>query len=606
MRLSKIVISNYRSLSNIEVFLRPMVAIIGENNSGKSNILTALDLFFSNSKKKLNEECFAFKDCNNEITITLTFIELNALERQEFSKGGWILPNGSVCIRRKFYCDEDEEYQIDTDGLKEEPVAPHLKEKNVKEFANKDVVDEHGLPDYFIAGSGKVTQSNYKDALKRYISENRDSIEWEQVWQENPRGFKEVLTGYLPEYLFVPAVRDISDEEKITTTTLFGKLMNAIIRRILAENENVAEINDHLQQLTTKLNQPKTGKDTRFRELIEFEHELTTALSECMTGTKINLEILPPDLERIFQIGTRIVVDDGIDTYLESKGHGMQRAMLFALFRCYASLLQQKVERPEGMEAHEARRSFIFAIEEPELFLHPQLQRKMFELLKTISETDQVVFCTHSPSFIHMDHHKSITIVTKPSHAQGSVVRQYMEEIFQEVDEKSHFKLLNEFDPERSEMFFGKKIVLVEGDTEKVSLPIIASTLGVHSHDITIVECGSKHNLPFFIKVLMAFKLPFEVVHDEDPIPDDILPGQDAYSSSKKTYDLNDIIRNLVDNPDRIHMLPPDFESIAGISGTQGRNLGKPFAAFRHFRDMLVDDIPDRLRQVVQSIYNIY
>jgi len=605
MRISKVVISNYRSLLNIEVLFQSMVAIIGENNSGKSNILTALDLFFSASKKKLNEECFAFKDCKRKITITITFIELNSLEKHEFSKGGWILSDGSVCIKREFYCDDDGEYQIDMYGWREEPVASHLREENVKEYAKKSTIDEHNLPDYFVAETGRVTQTSYKEGLMRYISENRDKLEFEKEWKKNPRGYKEVIIGFLPEYFLVPAIRDVADEEKITTTTLFGRLMNAVIVRILTENESVAEIGDQIKQLADRLNRPETGQDTRFRELIEFEQELTATLNDCMTNTNVNLEILPPDLERIFQIGTRIVVDDGLDTYLESKGHGMQRAMLFALFRCYANLLQKKVEKPDDMEAKEARRSFIFAIEEPELFLHPQLQRKMFDLIKAISETDQVVFCTHSPSFVRMDQHKSITIISKPSHDQGSAVYQYVEEIFQDAGERSQFRMLTEFDPERSEMFFGKKIVLVEGDAEKTSLPLIAKALGVYSHDISVVECGGKYNLPFFINVLMAFNLPFEVVHDEDPIPDDIKPGQEKYPGKKKTFEYNKAIRILVDNSDRIHMLEPDFESVAGISRTEAKNLGKPFAAFRHFREMAADKVPVRLREVVQSVYRL-
>jgi len=604
MRISKVVVSNYRSLSDVEVHFQPLVALIGENNSGKSNILTALELFFSASKKALNEECFAFKDCTNKIIIEVTFADLNAMERRELSKGNWILPDGTVCVRREYFCDEDEEYQIELYGLREEPTEPHLREDNIGDYANKETLEKYSLPDYFVAASGRVTQASYREGLGRYLSENRKDIAFERTWKKNPRGFKEVLIGYLPEYLFVPAVRDVSEEERITTTTLFGRLMNAVIGRILTENESVAEVGEYIRHLAEKLNRPETGEDTRFEELRELESELSATLNECMTDTNVSLEVSPPDLERIFQIGTRIVVNDGLPTYLESKGHGLQRAMLFSLFRCYANLLQKRVGKPEDMQ-EEARKSLIFAIEEPELFLHPQLQRRMFELIKTISKTDQVLYCTHSPSFIHMEEYKSVAIVSKPSRDQGSKVYQYTEEIFPDEKERNDFKLLNEFDPERSEMFFGKKVVLVEGDAEKFSLPLIAKILQIHSYDVTVVECNGKYNLPFYIKVLNAFNLPYVVVHDEDPIPDNVGPGHKDYGESNKAFQLNDAITRLVNNPTLIHMFRPDFETVAGISKRAGKHIGKPFAAFRHFRTKSAEEIPERLRQVVKSIYGM-
>lgn len=599
MRISRIRISNYRSLSDIEVSFQSLVALIGENNSGKSNILSALSLFFSASKKDLNEYCFAFRDCKKKISIEVTFVNLNALETAEFTKGGWILPDGSVCIRREFYCDEEEEYQVDIFGLKEEPVEPYLKEDEIKTYANEETVQKYGLPQYFVAPSGKVTQGSYKDGVRKYVSENRENLTFEQYWKRNPRGLKEVVIGFLPTYLFVPAVRDVSDEEKLTTTTLFGKLMNAVIERILEENEQVVNINKHVRALTESLNDPDSGLE----EVRELEQELTTTLSECMTDTTVSLEISPPDLGRIFQIGTRIVVDDGLKTYLEDKGHGLQRTMLFSLFRCYSRLLQDKIEQPEGMDPDEARISLIFAVEEPELFLHPQLQRKMLEILRMISERDQVLFCTHSPCFVNLDDYKSVTILSKPSRRGGSIVSQYTEEIFSDEQDKYNFKLLNEFDPERSEMFFAKKVVLVEGDSEKVSIPLMAESLDVHSHDVTIVECGGKHNLPFFIKVLSAFDMPFNVIHDEDPIPPGLDPTSDTYRGKKKTFELNAIIKGLVNDSEKQFILTPKFEEVANIPKTQAENLGKPFAAFLHFKDRGIDDIPLVLREVVQKVY---
>ena len=75
-----------------------------------------------------------------------------------------------------------------------------------------------------------------------------------------------------------------------------------------------------------------------------------------------------------------------------------------------------------------------------------------------------------------------------------------------------------EFDAERSELFFSRAAILVEGMTEKIALPFVFQALG-HDADreqISIVECGGKSNLPLFIEICRRARVPFVVVHDSD------------------------------------------------------------------------------------------
>ncbi|MDY6908917.1 MAG: ATP-dependent endonuclease [Thermodesulfobacteriota bacterium] len=60
----------------------------------------------------------------------------------------------------------------------------------------------------------------------------------------------------------------------------------------------------------------------------------------------------------------------------------------------------------------------------------------------------------------------------------------------------------------------------MEGETEKVILPFLAEKIGVFNADISVIDCGSKHNLPLYIAVAEAFEIPYLVIHDEDPLPD--------------------------------------------------------------------------------------
>lgn len=46
MKISRLIIKNYRNLKDVDIYLGETVVLIGENNSGKSNLLRALTLPF--------------------------------------------------------------------------------------------------------------------------------------------------------------------------------------------------------------------------------------------------------------------------------------------------------------------------------------------------------------------------------------------------------------------------------------------------------------------------------------------------------------------------------------------------------------------------------
>jgi hypothetical protein len=59
------------------------------------------------------------------------------------------------------------------------------------------------------------------------------------------------------------------------------------------------------------------------------------------------------------------------------------------------------------------KRPLIFAIEEPELYLHPHIQRVMLRTLQKISDIDQVILFTHSPFFVDMINERFSTLAAR-------------------------------------------------------------------------------------------------------------------------------------------------------------------------------------------------
>jgi predicted ATPase len=212
------------------------------------------------------------------------------------------------------------------------------------------------------------------------------------------------------------------------------------------------------------------------------------------------------------------------------------------------------VEALEALVAAEIS-GLLLLIEEPELYLRPQAQRYLYRLLRDLAEREnQVIYSTHAPAFLNVARLEELVFV-RHAGAAGICVHQPGP-----IGPENDFRILTEFDAERSELFLARAALLVEGATEKLVFPLIFRALG-HDADreaITIVECGGKSNIPLFAQVCRAAGVPFVAVHDRDAPP-----GRRPITSERV---MNREIAQVVGG-ERIVELAPDFERVAGLAG---------------------------------------
>jgi predicted ATP-dependent endonuclease of OLD family len=203
----------------------------------------------------------------------------------------------------------------------------------------------------------------------------------------------------------------------------------------------------------------------------------------------------------------------------------------------------------------ESIRGLVLLIEEPELFLRPQAQRYLYRQLRAFASAgNQVVYATHAPAFLTVARIEELALV-EHRHELGTVIVQP-----ERLAPDESFRILSEFDAERSELFLSRATLLVEGRTEKLVFPFVFRALG-HDPDregISIVECGGKPNIVLFARICDVTGIPYVVVHDRDaPAGRDPIPAERA---------VNDAIRRLVP-AERTVVLEPDFEAVAGLHG---------------------------------------
>lgn len=128
--------------------------------------------------------------------------------------------------------------------------------------------------------------------------------------------------------------------------------------------------------------------------------------------------------------------------------------------------------------------------------------------------------------------YKSICKVYKTDVNEGSKILQCTEELFTLDDDKNNFNMAYWINPDRGELFFAEKIILVEGSTEKTIIPYLAKKLSIFKYEYTIIDCGGKYNIKIYIHLLNKFKLPYVAVYDKD---NQTIKNTDAINTANKS-----------------------------------------------------------------------
>ncbi len=526
--------------------------------------------------------------------VEVAFCDLDDSDKRTFHK--YLTSSKTVIVRKTAQINGSFEYK----GYIENPTDEWLQEENAGSYTRREIAES--LPYYsLLPDSGRLTKQNIIDAQSEYINLHREEIKFNfELESSNFLGLKNVAKGIFGDVYFIPAVKEASEDFAAKETSAFGKLYSAVIESMASDNIEWKETKQKLEKLFKALNRTDyEGHENKNRpqELTGFEEALTSELSSW--GAKVDIEVIPPDIESVFKANTQVWINDGIRTDIRRKGHGLQRAITVALIQVIAKRDRASAEADDG-ERNGSRipsKSRYYIFEEPELYLHPQAQRSLFDSFVELSEGDSQVFLsTHSSSLIDVERYKTIYIVSKRSETDGTQVTYCSEDLFT-GDAKKDFNLSYWMNPDRGELFFASRVLLVEGPTDKTVIPLLAKTLGIFRYDYTLIDCGSKLSIPYYVRLLNKFGIPYTAIYDKDHQSNKALEAKTAADIASSSIE-NEIDTTL----GRSIVFENDIEEELGM--TAGRR-SKPYAALRHVTDptfILLPDFEHKIREIYDAL----
>ena len=248
MKLKTLRIRNFRCYKSIEIEISSMHALVGTNNAGKSTVLRALDFLFNPSTKKINEESFYSKNSSLRIEIEAVLVELNATEKEQL--GAYLRPDGAFHLMRtaQIAVEGEEAGGGDDEGESKVKIIAHYCKPQPRVgwlnpgkitgaaiegwWAAKGELVHNGISFAAVLGGAKPKVADWKAKAEEFVKGNLIADDFEDTWIPNPQGYSGVLKATLPHYELIPAVRDASDESKVTKTNPFGRLVYEILRTL--------------------------------------------------------------------------------------------------------------------------------------------------------------------------------------------------------------------------------------------------------------------------------------------------------------------------------------------------------------------------------------
>ncbi len=479
MKINNLVVNNFRSIKNIKVNLNDFTMFIGANNSGKTNIIDALRIFYEKEIKFTpNKDLPKFSNSDNEdswieIEYTLSDDEYNNLR---------------------------EEYKVNRNLLK---IRKYLKS------SNPNLV--------------KSNQSN----LFAYEKDGRLS-------NNLFYGAKNISEAKLGDIIYIPEIAKVDEYTKLSGPSAFRSLLEFVVKKVVKGSNSFGLLENAFLDFNKNFKDEVSSDGLSIRGLV---NDINNEIKDWDINFGIDVNQIKPE-EIIKNLVKHYIEDKNLNgqkldaTYF---GQGLQRHLIYTLIK----LSSKYKEAPKIKDKKEFNPDFTLVLfEEPEAFLHPGQQEILNLNLRDLAkeENQQIIITTHSTHFVsnNFDEIPSIIRLSKngPKTEKHQISQELLESILEEnleirdilgmrTDEKAveleairYYLWLN---PDRCCSFFAEKVLICEGVSEKSLIDYLIKTRKIVLNDkVYIFNADGKYGIHKYMNLFFNLGIKHGVLFDKD------------------------------------------------------------------------------------------
>ena len=572
MKIKSIEIHNFRSIKNARFDPYDYAVLLGANNSGKSNVLTALRIFYDDGIK------FSEK---------IDFPKVRKIDDDE----SW--------IEIEYLLPDDEFHD-----LKEEYKNPGNLLKVRKYLKSEDRV--------------KTNQANIYGYENGVLSENLFY------------GAKNVSEAKLGYVVYIPEVTKTDETLKLSGPSPLRDVITFVMKKVVKTSESFGNLNKSFEEFNDKF-QEEDSKDGF--SLSKLGEEINNSLKTWEVEFKLNINSIRPE-DVIKNLVSHYAIDKNLDKEIDFRhmGQGLQRHLIYTLLKLSAQYTEKKI--PKNKEFSPELTIILF--EEPEAFLHPAQQEFLNSSLKSLSSGggQQIIVSTHSPIFvskniedisalIKLKRENGITQIFQVLEDARKTIIEENNELMQllknkltdsSVDEVTKNKIRRKLgdtdedtrieeeairyllwlDSERCCAFFGDAVLICEGATEKTFIDYLIKNewSDLREKKIYVLDAMGKFNIHRYMNLFKELGVHHSVLADKD-----------------ENNNVHEFINQFIDGQKNeytksIDFFDKDIEDFLGIDyPPKDRRDKRPLNVMWHYsKGTIPEDKINALKDKVQSL----
>jgi len=574
MRIKSITIHNFRSIKEARFDLCDYAVLVGANNAGKTNVLTALRIFYEDGSIRFDHKTdfpkFQTEDSESwiEIEYLLTDEEFSGLKNEYQSPG-------NVLKVRKYLKSED------TDRV-------------------------------------KANQSNIYGYENEILSKNLFY------------GARNISQAKLGSVIYIPEVTRTDETLKLSGPSPLRDIITFVMKRVAKTSDSFVGLGEAFEEFNTRFKE-EASKDGF--SLSKLKKEINDSLREWEVEFELDINPISPELI-IKNLVSHSAIDKNLDKEIDVKllGQGLQRHLIYTLLRLSPQYAEKKTYKKKEFSAELT----LILFEEPEAFLHPGQQELLNTSLRSLAseEGEQIAVATHSPIFvsrsieeipalIKLKRDSGITQGFQVSEDTREMVIQQNNELAQllrsklddpSVDnptksrirrlmgeteddtrmEEEAIRYLLWLDSERCCAFFADIVLICEGATEKVLIDYLIKSKwnDLQEKRIYVLDAMGKYNLHRYMNLLKELGIHHSVLADKD-----------------ENNNVHEIINQFIEGQKNeftkfIDFFDKDIETFLGVKALSWEQRYKrPLNVMWHyFKDRIPQDKIDALRDKVGAL----